>query len=63
MKRYQVIEAFGLTVIEVPDLRTKVALVKNYDIALVRSGLAGDEQDRAIDWLLHQCLDPSRQRQ
>lgn len=52
MSDFDVIRAFGYTVVEVPDLSDYVCLVRTQDVVLVRAGLEPAGRAWAVDWLL-----------
>lgn len=60
VQRYRVVEALGLTVVQVPRLRKKIVMLPDHDLALVRADLDDDEHEQAEDWLIRQALDLSR---
>lgn len=51
----RVVEALGVKVIEVPGLRSKVALVRDQGVALIRADLDPESYEWALDWLLQQA--------
>lgn len=62
MQQYEIVEAMGLTVVPVEGLRVKVALVRDYAVALVRPDLGDEDRGKVLDWLLHQALEMDRAR-
>lgn len=51
----RIIEALGVKIIEVPDLPSKVALVRNQGVALIRADLDPASLEWVADWLLQQA--------
>lgn len=51
------VEALGLTIVEVPNLKDCVSLVRDQRVVLVRAGLDAETLDWAWDWLLERADD------
>ena len=54
---FRVVEALGVRVVEVPELRDEVALVRDQGVALIRAGLDADALAWAADWLLPRVIE------
>lgn len=50
--RAQLVEALGLTVVPVPQLRDNVVFVKSQGVVLVRPDLTAQDWDDALDSLI-----------
>ena len=55
MKRYKIVEAFGITVVPVPTLKDSVCLVSDQRVALVRPDLDDETHQWCLDWLIQQA--------
>lgn len=56
LRRYDVVEALGLSVATVATLKANVVLVEGYDVALVRPDLTDEEHEKVLDWLLYRAI-------
>lgn len=48
------LSALGIFVAEVPELDVEICYVEDRRVALMRAGLAGEERDRALTWVISQ---------
>lgn len=52
---WELVEALGVTVVEVPGLKDTVCLVRDQWVALIRPGLDDQTRDWAADWLFQEA--------
>jgi len=49
---FELVEAFGVRVVEVDDLDRDVIYVADHDVALIDAALPPDRRPQVADWLL-----------
>jgi hypothetical protein len=56
---FEMVRRMGLTVVEVPGLRSRVCYVEDQDVALVRAGMDQASREVCAEWLLTEIASPA----